>query len=114
MEHSTQLYVGFWKRLLAMLIDTVLLMLLIVPLLYLLYGGWDISTTPSGPQAGLDLLISGVLPAIVIVLLWKFTQATPGKMALGAKIVDVNSGAPASTGQLIGRYFAYILSLIHI
>lgn len=35
-------------------------------------------------------------------------------MAISAKIVDVKTGNAASTGQLIGRYFAYYLSLIPI
>jgi uncharacterized RDD family membrane protein YckC len=41
-----------------------------------------------------------------------YRQATPGKMAIGAKIVDAKTLGKPSTGQLIGRYFAYYLSSI--
>lgn len=33
-------------------------------------------------------------------------------MAVSAKIVDAKTGNAASTGQLIGRYLAYYLSLV--
>ncbi len=33
-------------------------------------------------------------------------------MLVSAKIVDAKTGQPASTGQLIGRYFAYIVSTL--
>ena len=36
----------------------------------------------------------------------------PGKMAIRAKILDAKTGKNASTGQLIGRYFAYYISVI--
>jgi len=37
---------------------------------------------------------------------------TPGKIAIGARIVDARTGAKPSTGQLIGRYFGYYVSTI--
>lgn len=33
-------------------------------------------------------------------------------MAISAKIVDARTGQPASTGQLIGRYFAYFVAML--
>lgn len=33
-------------------------------------------------------------------------------MAISARIVDATTGQPASTGQLVGRYFAYFVSII--
>lgn len=33
-------------------------------------------------------------------------------MVISAKILDAETGKPASTGQLIGRYFAYFISII--
>jgi uncharacterized RDD family membrane protein YckC len=41
-----------------------------------------------------------------------YKSATPGKMVIGAKIVNARTGRQPSTGQLIGRYFAYYISLI--
>jgi uncharacterized RDD family membrane protein YckC len=33
-------------------------------------------------------------------------------MAVGARIVDARTGGRPSTGQLIGRYFAYYVSIL--
>lgn len=102
-------YVGFWLRTLATLIDTVLIMLLTFPLLLMVYGAAYLDSTDliEGP---LDLLISYVLPAIVVVLFWTYRSATPGKMMIGAKIVDADTGERPTIGRLIGRYLGYYLS----
>jgi len=59
-----------------------------------------------------DFLINWLLPAVAVILFWIYRQATPGKMAIGAKIVDAKTGGKASTGQLIGRYLAYYVSIL--
>jgi uncharacterized RDD family membrane protein YckC len=104
-------YVGFWLRVVAALIDTVLLLLVCVPIVSLIYGEeyWTSPEMIAGPA---DFLINWVLPAIAVVLFWIYRQATPGKMAVGARIVDARSGERPSTGQLIGRYFAYYVSIL--
>ena len=40
--------------------------------------------------------------------------ATPGKIAIGARIVDARTGEPAGTGQLIGRYLGYFVSTLFL
>lgn len=106
-------YAGFWVRTGAAIIDTILLMLITSPLLISIYG-WDYFTGDktdiiAGPA---DFLISWVFPAIAAIAFWVFKQATPGKMAVSAKIVDATTGKPASTPQLVGRYFAYFVSML--
>ena len=104
-------YVGFWPRVGATLIDTILLGIIVWPLLTAFYGEsyWRGESFIHGPM---DFLLSWVFPAVAVILFWVARQATPGKMAISAKIVDANTGNAASTGQLIGRYFAYYVSLI--
>jgi uncharacterized RDD family membrane protein YckC len=104
-------YVGFWLRVVAALIDTVLLLLICVPIVSLIYGEeyWTSPEMIAGPA---DFLINWVLPAIAVLLFWIYRQATPGKMAVGARIVDARTGERPSTGQLIGRYFAYCVSIL--
>lgn len=105
-------YVGFWARVGASLIDTVLLLLIITPLLVSIYG-WGYFADESIFAAGTaDFLISWVLPAVVTVMFWAYKRATPGKMAVSAQIVDARTGEAASTGQLIGRYLGYFVSTI--
>lgn len=105
-------YAGFWIRTWASIIDTFLLILIIFPLLVSIYG-WSYFDESSDLIAGpADFLISWVLPAVAVIVFWIYKQATPGKMAVSAKIVDATTGQPASTAQLVGRYFAYILSAL--
>ncbi len=59
-----------------------------------------------------NLFFNGIAPAIAIIIFWIYRQATPGKMLIHAKIVDATTGGKPSTGQMIGRYFAYYVSTI--
>lgn len=106
-------YAGFWIRTGAAIIDTILIMLVTLPLLVAIYGWAYFDADKTGIVAGpADFLISWVLPAVAVIAFWILKQATPGKMAVSTRIVDAESGNAASTGQLIGRYFAYFAATI--
>jgi uncharacterized RDD family membrane protein YckC len=106
-------YVGFWARVLATLIDTVLVLCVTLPLVIAVYGRSYFDASASGVIVGpADFLISGVLPAVAIVLFWFFRQATPGKMAISAQVVDARTGGRLSVGQSIVRYLGYFVSTI--
>jgi len=106
-------YVGFWSRLAASLIDTVLMMIIVAPLVTWIYGADYWVDPEKGFIAGpADFLLNWLLPAIAVILFWVYRQATPGKMAIGAKIVDAKTLGQPSTGQLVGRYFGYYVSII--
>jgi len=106
-------YVGFWARTGAALIDSLLLAAVIAPLLYWIYGPAYFAEAEAGAVRGpADALLNYVLPAVAVVVFWIYRQATPGKMIIGAQIVDAQTAQPPTTGQLIGRYFAYYISLI--
>ncbi len=101
-------YVGFWARVGASIIDSILMAIILVPIGRIFLGDvtmWDWDNPA-------NILVNGVLPAIAVVVFWIYRQATPGKMAIGAKIVDEKTLGKPSTGQLIGRYFAYYVSTI--
>jgi len=104
-------YVGFWLRLGASLIDTVLFSMVIYPVLYALYGQEYFTSEQFIAGAG-DFILTHVFPAIAVIVFWIYRSATPGKMAIRARIVDARTGLPPSKGQLIGRYLAYYLSTI--
>ena len=104
-------YVGFWARAVASLIDSVLLVAILAPLLYWIYGpGYFLETQTVHGLA--DVLFNWVLPAVAVIVFWIYRQATPGKMIVGARIVDATTAQAPTTKQLIGRYFAYYVSLI--
>jgi len=106
-------YVGFWARTVASFLDTLLIAMVTGPILYAIYGAdYFVNDNPVIFAGPLDFLISWVFPIVAIISFWIIKQATPGKMAFSAIIVDAKTGNRASTGQLIGRYFAYFLSTI--
>ncbi len=45
-------------------------------------------------------------------MFWIYKSATSGKMATKLTIVDAKTGGKPSTGQLIGRYLGYFVSMI--
>ncbi|MEZ5691521.1 MAG: RDD family protein [Rickettsiales bacterium] len=53
-------------------------------------------------QSGILLLVSAIC--------WKFWSATPGKLLLGMRIVDVNTEKPINSRQIIIRSLGYIVS----
>ena len=108
-------YVGFWARVGATLIDTVLVMLIVVPLLLAFYGRAHFSSENTAFVAGpADFVISWVLPAVAVVLFWLYRQATPGKMAISARVVDAKTGGPLGVGQSIVRYLGYYVATIPV
>jgi uncharacterized RDD family membrane protein YckC len=104
-------YVGFWARVGASLIDSILMAIILVPFARLFGVGMDIESALRFDSPA-NIMVNGILPAIAVILFWMYRQATPGKMLIGAKIVDEKTLGKPSTGQLIGRYFAYYLSTI--
>jgi uncharacterized RDD family membrane protein YckC len=107
---STELeYVGFWPRVWASLIDTILVGVIAIPLLMAIYGRERLAdgVTISG-YAG--FFISYILPAIAVIAFWSVKEATPGKMVIGAKIVDAQTGGTPSFRQHVVRYLGYFLS----
>lgn len=113
MQEQELSYAGFWIRAWASIIDTLLIMIVTIPLLIWIYG-WDYSDVQqTGALAGpADFLVSWVMPAVAVIAFWINRQATPGKMAISTKIVDAVSGNAPTNGQMIGRYFAYFISTI--
>jgi len=87
--------VGFGDRLIAWVIDGLLIFIVAGPI----------------AAAGLSgFAVAAAAPALAVILFWRFYGATPGKLAVFAKIVDARTGGAASTGRLVGRYFAYLIS----
>jgi uncharacterized RDD family membrane protein YckC len=136
-------YVGFWKRFIAFIVDSVIVSIALAPVMIGLYGAgyWDkvggdggrlmkllsdpnvdtltrvtqaneILNGPGSALAALNDIRIQIALVVTIVLFWKFRKATPGKMLVHAKIVNARTLGAASTGQLIGRVVAYVVSII--
>jgi uncharacterized RDD family membrane protein YckC len=105
-------YVGFWARVLAALIDTVMLLTLTLPLTYFIYGQLSAPGGTHMAMGPMDVLINWVLPAALVIWLWSRLQATPGKMAISARIVDAETGNAPTLTQFVIRYLGYFVSTI--
>jgi uncharacterized RDD family membrane protein YckC len=108
---SNQEYAGFWVRLGAVLIDTVIIVIVITIPLSFIYGEqyWLSGTYIRGFW---DLILGWLVPIVATIWFWQRYMGTPGKMALKLKIVDARTGGKLKLGQAIGRYFAYIVSIV--
>jgi uncharacterized RDD family membrane protein YckC len=102
-------YVGFWARVGAALIDTVLMGVLFIPLSQFFLSA-RARSSPFGDMSFSSLTLNWILPAIVILVFWFARGATPGKMAISAVIVDADTLQPPSQGQFMIRYLGYYVS----
>ncbi|WP_375460469.1 RDD family protein [uncultured Enterovirga sp.] len=109
-------FAGFWVRVGAYLIDAIILSVVNA----VMFGAFASSLTGPGPssdpanvQFGSVVtvsVLSMLIPALYTIGFWLSSGATPGKMALGLRVVSSDAGAPISTGQAIGRFFGYFVS----
>ncbi len=99
-------YAGFWIRVVAYIIDIVVLAVPIVVISIVLPGTVDASGMPAGPSLAGSLIGAAIIMAYVGLLESSAKQATLGKMALGLKVTSVD-GARLSLGQAIFRVWPY-------
>ncbi|HEY1735753.1 MAG TPA: RDD family protein [Methylovirgula sp.] len=115
-------FAGFWIRVLAYLIDYVIINIVVIVIsgaVGLLIGVIAALSHQSGDQSTFTALVGaiGVSVAILVVVIYyvKFNagpwQATPGKRVTGIHIITV-SGEPVSGWLAFGRYLAYMLSAL--
>lgn len=104
-------YVGFWNRTAAALIDSVLLLVITLPIQQV-FSNRDLLSLTQSPMGFWDVMAGYVLPAVAILVFWKYRSATPGKMFMSAEIVDAATGGKPSTRQLVLRYVGYYLATI--
>jgi uncharacterized RDD family membrane protein YckC len=103
-------YAGFWLRFCAMIIDSILFILLLIPL-PLIYGfGQYLNSGPLSYLGVWHILLELILPITLTILLWLRFSATPGKMFLKLKIVDIKTSGPINFRQALIRYIGYLPS----
>lgn len=112
---TPQRYVGFWYRVFASLVDTLLFSILMGVILVIVYGqdyaaSWEYVYAEDDRGDLVDFLVSWLLPAVLTMLFWEYKLATPGKMLIAAKIVDARTGGRPTVRQWIIRYVGYFVS----
>lgn len=118
-EAITVDYAGFWIRLAAYLIDFVLLSLVMFIIVVVSGSYLEDSTGPNQPIVPIAVetgtadraitAIGNILPIVYAIGFWTWRGQTPGKMALGIKIVRTD-GYPIGFARSILRYVGYIIS----
>ena len=112
-------YGGFWIRVVAFIIDAIIVRTAAWPI-SMIFGLGGLAGTLGGlPHSGmgLHLLGGGVVAVVVVFGSWLYEafmlsspyQATLGKMIFGMKVTDL-SGNRISFGRATGRHFAKWLS----
>ncbi|MFT6287539.1 MAG: putative RDD family membrane protein YckC [Alcanivorax sp.] len=108
---ESQEYAGFWIRLGAASVDSLLFLLVVSVPLTLIYGSeyWGV---PEAAKGFWDVMIQYVAPVFITVWFWIKYLGTPGKMAFRLRVVDARTGQALSTPQAVGRYFGYYVSIL--
>jgi uncharacterized RDD family membrane protein YckC len=111
-------YGGFWIRVVAFIIDAVIVQVVVMPLSFVVGGVTGaMGAMGGGPRAGLPLL-GGLMGAVIGMFGdWLYEalmesssrQATLGKMVFGMNVTDL-SGNRISFGRATGRHFGKLVS----
>jgi uncharacterized RDD family membrane protein YckC len=115
-------YGGFWRRFCAKFLDGIILYAISIPinmvLSLVLLGSANYVSYRLAPHGGFAALFifqgASILSNIALnicymVFFIRKYQATPGKLALGMKLVR-SDGSHLTKGRIVGRYFAEMLS----
>jgi uncharacterized RDD family membrane protein YckC len=110
-------YGGFWIRVLAAIIDAILLRVVVAPI-HIIFGGLGLAGMMAGvPRLPLAIMGGGVTLIALFFGSWLYEafmesssyQATLGKMIVGLKVTDLN-GNRISFERATGRHFAKFFS----
>lgn len=111
-------YAGFWRRLAAFTVDS-LLFIVIAALVLLLLESLGLRSVGLLPPASAndtgawpDVFIDHILPLVITVYFWVRFMGTPGKILLNCFVVDARTGRPVSVIQALVRYLAYFVSVL--
>ncbi len=94
-------YAGFWRRLVAVIIDGVILGA-ITGILMAIFGAQQTASW-----------LGSVIGIIYVIGFWTWRGQTPGKMVMGIKIIKTD-GSPIGIGRAVLRYVGYLVSTIII
>ena len=96
-------YAGFWRRVGAMMVDSLIYSVLIALILgpkYVDSSFWS-----------LEGIISNGIALSLTIVLWVRYLGTPGKLLLGCLVVDADSGERMTVRQAMIRYLGYFVSI---
>ncbi|HSP55391.1 MAG TPA: RDD family protein [Dehalococcoidia bacterium] len=92
-------YAGFWMRLLASIVDAIVLGIITAPVGLLV------------DNFAASLLLQTVIDAVYTIGFWLSRGATPGKMAMSMEIVMAD-GRPLTGEAAVLRYVGYVVNVL--
>lgn len=104
MEQSAMTYAGFWRRVGAALIDSIIYSLFLAILFGRNYVESDFWS--------FEGMVSNVVALLLTVTLWVRYSGTPGKLLVGCQVVDASTGDPVTFKQGLIRYLGYFVSVM--
>ncbi|MCL5766945.1 RDD family protein [Acinetobacter sp. ANC5681] len=107
MSHTYE-YAGFWLRFLASIIDSIILIVALIPIMMIIapnaasgFTGWTWSDW-----------LGQIIGAVFYIVCWVKFAGTPGKRLLRLKVLDEKTGENLTVGQAILRYIGYFPSTL--
>ncbi len=105
---SSYQYAGFGIRLVATLIDLFLYLVVMLPIGLLFdIPAYNENVTYNWTEGLLQLAF-----AVIYIFCWMRYAATPGKVLMGLKVLDAETGKNISLSQGVFRYLGYIASAV--
>ena len=98
---------GFWIRVLAVFIDEVLIGLVRFFVIVVIVSNARDAEVSSMYTVVTVAIVSIVMHGIYYLGFWTLKQATPGKIAIRAELVDVRSGGKPALGSLVRRWLLF-------
>lgn len=113
MDENRFEFAGFWPRVGASIIDAIIILVITAPVMISIYGsGYFTDEQQPLIRGPADFLVSWVLPGVATVMFWVYKQATPGKMAVAARVVDARTGKAPTVTQSVIRYLGYFVAIL--
>lgn len=104
-------YAGFWIRVGAAIIDSIIVLVALIPLT-MIFGGGETTVASDGFSSFQFMSTSDwiwqIISAIFYIFCWIKFAGTPGKRLLRLKVLDEKTGENISVGQGVIRYIGYI------
>lgn len=104
-------YAGFWRRVVAYLIDSIIWAAVLWPL-----TGFAMAIAETEQEIAKAAVVATLLLLVMLAILvayypafWAWRGQTPGKMAMGIKLIRTD-GSPITVGTAFLRYLSYSVS----
>lgn len=105
-------YASFGVRVAASLLDSLWMGAFSFVLGFGIYAALGVSAQDPRALAGVDFTASFLAPLLLVIVVWRLKQTTPGKAVFGCRIVDARTGTAPTIAQCIIRYLGYIPSVL--